>query len=131
MGVIPEAAGPVASSTPHGMLGYGKKVALMSAAAALLGQGGALDLAEGWQKSELGRYYQAGKRLLSNVMFNGEGEVCEVKPHSETAELHGFVGILKQQHEKACGIIKSNTNAVKNLAATQALPGRRQRQRGQ
>eukprot|EP00873_Tetraselmis_striata_P014507 jgi/Tetstr1/434771/TSEL_023822.t1 len=33
-------------------------------------------------------------------------------------ELHGFVGMLK-----AGGIIKHNTNAVKNPAATQALPG--------
>eukprot|EP00873_Tetraselmis_striata_P021775 jgi/Tetstr1/442039/TSEL_030220.t1 len=67
----------------------------------------ALDLAEAWHHSELGRYYQAGKSPPSNVMFKGEEEVCEVTPHSEAA-----VG----------GTIKHNTDAVKNLAATQAFP---------
>eukprot|EP00873_Tetraselmis_striata_P022390 jgi/Tetstr1/442654/TSEL_030748.t1 len=37
--------------------------------------------------------------------------------------LHGFVGLLKQQQNPAGGIIKHNTNAVKNLAATQAFSG--------
>eukprot|EP00873_Tetraselmis_striata_P027993 jgi/Tetstr1/448257/TSEL_035544.t2 len=34
-----------------------------------------------------------------------------------------FVGMLKQQQKRAGGIIKNNTNAVKNQAATQAFPG--------
>eukprot|EP00873_Tetraselmis_striata_P022851 jgi/Tetstr1/443115/TSEL_031171.t1 len=75
----------------------------------------ALDLAEEWHQSELGRYYQAGKCPPANVMFKGEKEVCEVTPHWEAAapRLGGRAG----------GIIKRNTNAVKNLAATQAVPG--------
>eukprot|EP00873_Tetraselmis_striata_P004803 jgi/Tetstr1/425067/TSEL_015531.t1 len=79
--------------------------------------------------SELGRLYQAGKSSPSNVMFKGKEEVCEVMPHSEAAglvaaspKLHGFVGVLKQQRKRAGGIIKHNTNAVKNLAAAQAFP---------
>eukprot|EP00873_Tetraselmis_striata_P009962 jgi/Tetstr1/430226/TSEL_020055.t1 len=36
---------------------------------------------------------------------------------------YGLVGVLKQQQKRAGGIIKHNTNAVKNLAATQAVPG--------
>eukprot|EP00873_Tetraselmis_striata_P002099 jgi/Tetstr1/422363/TSEL_013203.t1 len=40
-------------------------------------------------------------------------------------ELHGFVGVLKQNQKKVGGIVKHNTNAVKNEAATQAfvIPG--------
>eukprot|EP00873_Tetraselmis_striata_P028077 jgi/Tetstr1/448341/TSEL_035625.t1 len=39
-------------------------------------------------------------------------------------KLHGLVlGVLAQQQKRAGGIIKHNTNAVKNLAATQAVPG--------
>eukprot|EP00873_Tetraselmis_striata_P012070 jgi/Tetstr1/432334/TSEL_021732.t1 len=38
-------------------------------------------------------------------------------------KLHGLVGVLAQQRKRAGGIIKHNTNAVKNLAATQAVPG--------
>eukprot|EP00873_Tetraselmis_striata_P002892 jgi/Tetstr1/423156/TSEL_013924.t1 len=46
-------------------------------------------------------------------MFKGEEEVYEVTPHSEaTAHQRG-----------AGGIVKHNTNAVKNLPATQAFPG--------
>eukprot|EP00873_Tetraselmis_striata_P004044 jgi/Tetstr1/424308/TSEL_014875.t1 len=67
----------------------------------------ALDLAEAWHQSELGRYYQAGKCPPANVMFKGEEEVCEVTPHWEAAGRAA----------------SSNTNAVKNLAATQAVPG--------
>eukprot|EP00873_Tetraselmis_striata_P021802 jgi/Tetstr1/442066/TSEL_030245.t1 len=37
--------------------------------------------------------------------------------------LHGLVGVLAQQQNRVGGIIKHNTNAVKNLAATQAVPG--------
>eukprot|EP00873_Tetraselmis_striata_P014641 jgi/Tetstr1/434905/TSEL_023902.t1 len=62
----------------------------------------ALDLEEEWHQTELGRYYHAGKCPPANVMFKGEEEVCE---------------------KRAGGIIKHNTNAVKNLAATQAVPG--------
>eukprot|EP00873_Tetraselmis_striata_P006302 jgi/Tetstr1/426566/TSEL_001642.t1 len=114
----------------------------------------ALDLAEAWHQSELGRYYQAGKCPPATVMFKGEEEVCEVTPHWEAAvptfggnkpivssvqrnkivsvplagtaaspKLHGFVGVLAHQQKRAGGIIKHNTNAVKNLAATQAVPG--------
>eukprot|EP00873_Tetraselmis_striata_P013629 jgi/Tetstr1/433893/TSEL_023073.t1 len=102
-------------------------------------QGNALDLAEAWHQSELGRYYQAGKCPNANVMSKGEEEVCEVTPHWEAAaqqivslplagtaaspKLHGLVGVLAQQQKRAGGIIKHNTNAVKNLAATQAVPG--------
>eukprot|EP00873_Tetraselmis_striata_P035223 jgi/Tetstr1/455487/TSEL_042316.t1 len=102
-------------------------------------QGNALDLAEEWHQTELGRYYQAGKCLPANAMFKGEEEVCEVTPHWEAAthkivslplagtaaspKLHGLVGALAQQQKRAGGIIKHNTNAVKNLAATQAVPG--------
>eukprot|EP00873_Tetraselmis_striata_P044549 jgi/Tetstr1/464813/TSEL_009552.t1 len=39
MGVTTEAAGPVASSTPHGMLGYGRKAALKAAHALARKQG--------------------------------------------------------------------------------------------
>eukprot|EP00873_Tetraselmis_striata_P022852 jgi/Tetstr1/443116/TSEL_031172.t1 len=118
---------------------------------------GALDLAEEWHQSELGRYYQVGKCPPANVMFKGEEEVCEVTPHLEAADprpvpafggkpivsivqrnkivslpqagtaaspkLHGLVGVLAQQQKRVSGIIKHNTNAVKNMAATQAVPG--------
>eukprot|EP00873_Tetraselmis_striata_P008113 jgi/Tetstr1/428377/TSEL_018411.t1 len=102
----------------------------------------ARDLAKAWQHSALGRYYQTGKcSPPSYVMFKSEEAVCNVTPHSEAAshrnkvvalphagtapslELHGLVGVLKQQQKKAGGIIKQNTNAVKNLAATQVFPG--------
>eukprot|EP00873_Tetraselmis_striata_P027152 jgi/Tetstr1/447416/TSEL_034850.t1 len=52
-----------------------------------------------------------------------EEEVCEVTPHSEAAELNATLARLKQHQKKAGGIIKHNTNAVKNMAATQAFPG--------
>eukprot|EP00873_Tetraselmis_striata_P038218 jgi/Tetstr1/458482/TSEL_004336.t1 len=113
----------------------------------------ALFLAVEWHQSEMGRYYQAGKCPPRDVMFKGEEEVCEVTPHSEAAvptfggkpivsivqrnkivsfplagiaaspKLHGLVGVLAQQQKRAGGIIKHNTNAVKNLAATKAVPG--------
>eukprot|EP00873_Tetraselmis_striata_P029499 jgi/Tetstr1/449763/TSEL_036828.t1 len=39
-------------------------------------------------------------------------------------ELHGgLMGVLKHHHKKVGGIIKQNTNAVKNRAATHAFPG--------
>eukprot|EP00873_Tetraselmis_striata_P039901 jgi/Tetstr1/460165/TSEL_005481.t1 len=60
----------------------------------------ARNLAHAWQQSEIGRNYQAGKCPPSNVVFNGEEEICE-----------------------AGGIIKHYTNTVKKLAATQAFPG--------
>eukprot|EP00873_Tetraselmis_striata_P001517 jgi/Tetstr1/421781/TSEL_012684.t1 len=96
-----------------------------------------------WQRSELEKYNQAGKCPPSYVVFMGEGKICEATPHSEAAveslkkvvalplagtatppKLHGFVGVLKQQQQKKGGIIvKHNTNAVNNLAATQPFPG--------
>eukprot|EP00873_Tetraselmis_striata_P006947 jgi/Tetstr1/427211/TSEL_017399.t1 len=63
----------------------------------------------------MGRYYQAGKDPLSNVMFKGEEEVCE---------LHGgLVGVLKHQRKRAGGVTKHNINAVNNLPAMEAFPG--------
>eukprot|EP00873_Tetraselmis_striata_P023605 jgi/Tetstr1/443869/TSEL_031822.t1 len=53
----------------------------------------------------------------------GEEEVCDVTPNSEAAKLVGVVGVLKQHHKKAGGVIKLNTNVVKNLATAQAFPG--------
>eukprot|EP00873_Tetraselmis_striata_P012412 jgi/Tetstr1/432676/TSEL_022044.t1 len=47
----------------------------------------ALDLAEAWQLSDLGRYYQAGKCSPSSVMFKGEEEACEVTAHGDAAEV--------------------------------------------
>eukprot|EP00873_Tetraselmis_striata_P010450 jgi/Tetstr1/430714/TSEL_020506.t1 len=38
-------------------------------------------------------------------------------------KLHSFVGELRHHQKKAGGIIKHDTNAVKNLAATQAFTG--------
>eukprot|EP00873_Tetraselmis_striata_P018033 jgi/Tetstr1/438297/TSEL_026864.t1 len=38
-------------------------------------------------------------------------------------KLHGLVGVLAQQQKRAGDIIKHNPNAVKNLTATQAVPG--------
>eukprot|EP00873_Tetraselmis_striata_P019582 jgi/Tetstr1/439846/TSEL_028257.t1 len=74
----------------------------------------ARDLAPAWQQSEIGRNYQAGKCPPSNVVFNGEEEICE---------LQSFVGVMRQHQYKAGGIIKHYTNTVKKLAATQAFPG--------
>eukprot|EP00873_Tetraselmis_striata_P008875 jgi/Tetstr1/429139/TSEL_019101.t1 len=86
---------------------------------------------------------------------NHTREVCKVTPHSEAAvltfggkpivssvqrnkivslplagtaaspKLHGLVGVLAKEQKRAGGIIKHNTNAVKNHApaATQAVPG--------
>eukprot|EP00873_Tetraselmis_striata_P002558 jgi/Tetstr1/422822/TSEL_013613.t1 len=42
---------------------------------------------------------------------------------ARTPKLHGLVGVLAQQQKRAGVIIKNNTNAVKNMAATQAFPG--------
>eukprot|EP00873_Tetraselmis_striata_P043399 jgi/Tetstr1/463663/TSEL_008524.t1 len=113
-------------------------------------QGNAIDLAEAWHQSELGRYYQAGKCPPRDVMFKREEEVCETfaqslrsavsrsyrlfsatsklvsLPLAGTAaspKLHGLVGVQPQQQKRAGGIIKHNTNAVKNMAATQAVHG--------
>eukprot|EP00873_Tetraselmis_striata_P003909 jgi/Tetstr1/424173/TSEL_014779.t1 len=38
-------------------------------------------------------------------------------------KLHGLVGVLAQQQKRAGGIIKHITNAVKNMAPKQAVPG--------
>eukprot|EP00873_Tetraselmis_striata_P025161 jgi/Tetstr1/445425/TSEL_033207.t1 len=56
-------------------------------------------------------------------MFKGEEEVCEATPHSEAAAPRLGGRVLAQQQKRAGGIINHNTNAVKNLAATQAVPG--------
>eukprot|EP00873_Tetraselmis_striata_P009174 jgi/Tetstr1/429438/TSEL_019348.t1 len=61
-------------------------------------------------------------------MFKVEEEVSKRNkivslPLAGTAaspKLHGLVGVLAQQHKRAGGIIKHN--AVKNMAATQAVP---------
>eukprot|EP00873_Tetraselmis_striata_P041862 jgi/Tetstr1/462126/TSEL_007194.t1 len=62
-----------------------------------------------------------GKPILSTVKRNNVVSL----PLAGTAgpKLHGLVGVLAQQQKRAGGIIKHNTNAVKNLAATQAVPG--------
>eukprot|EP00873_Tetraselmis_striata_P027909 jgi/Tetstr1/448173/TSEL_035464.t1 len=63
-----------------------------------------------------------------NVEFKDGEEVCEVVslPLAGTAaspKLHNLVDVLAQQQKRAGGIIKHDTNAVVNLAATQAVPG--------
>eukprot|EP00873_Tetraselmis_striata_P034737 jgi/Tetstr1/455001/TSEL_041859.t1 len=63
-----------------------------------------------------------GKPIVSSVQRN---KVVS-PPLAGTAaspKLHGLVGVLAQHQKRAGGIIKHNTNAVKNLAATQAVPG--------
>eukprot|EP00873_Tetraselmis_striata_P010763 jgi/Tetstr1/431027/TSEL_002045.t1 len=63
-----------------------------------------------------------GKPIVSSVQRN---KIVSL-PLAGTAaspKLHGLVGVLAQQQNRAGGNIKHNTNAVKNLAATQAVPG--------
>eukprot|EP00873_Tetraselmis_striata_P018977 jgi/Tetstr1/439241/TSEL_027683.t1 len=64
-----------------------------------------------------------GKPIVSSVQRN---KIVSL-PLAGTAaspKLHGLVGVLAQQQKRAGGIMKHNTNAVKNLAAiTQAVPG--------
>eukprot|EP00873_Tetraselmis_striata_P020228 jgi/Tetstr1/440492/TSEL_028818.t1 len=63
-----------------------------------------------------------GKLIVSSVQRN---KIVPL-PLAGTAaspKLHGLVGVLAQQHKRAGGIIKHNTTVVKNLAATQAVPG--------
>eukprot|EP00873_Tetraselmis_striata_P018972 jgi/Tetstr1/439236/TSEL_027678.t1 len=63
-----------------------------------------------------------GKPIVSSVQRN---KIVSL-PLAGTAaspKLHGLVGVLAQPQKRAGGIIKHNTNAVKNLAATQAVPG--------
>eukprot|EP00873_Tetraselmis_striata_P017112 jgi/Tetstr1/437376/TSEL_026060.t1 len=62
-----------------------------------------------------------GTPIVSSVQRNKAGSL----PLAGTAaspKLHGLVGVLAQQ-KRAGGIIKHNTSVVKNLAATQAVPG--------
>eukprot|EP00873_Tetraselmis_striata_P041569 jgi/Tetstr1/461833/TSEL_006912.t1 len=62
-----------------------------------------------------------GKSIVSSVQRN---KVVSL-PMSGTAaspKLHGLVGVMAQQQKRAGSVIKHNTNAVKNLAATQAVP---------
>eukprot|EP00873_Tetraselmis_striata_P000178 jgi/Tetstr1/420442/TSEL_011555.t1 len=55
--------------------------------------------------AERKQYDEAGKKNLLEAGFR------------VSDELHGLVGVLKQQQKRAGGIIKHNTNAAKNLAA--------------
>eukprot|EP00873_Tetraselmis_striata_P006293 jgi/Tetstr1/426557/TSEL_001633.t1 len=63
-----------------------------------------------------------GKPIVSTVQRN---KVVSLPLASTAAspKLHGLVGVLAQPQKRAGGIIKHNTNAVKSLAATQAVPG--------
>eukprot|EP00873_Tetraselmis_striata_P003351 jgi/Tetstr1/423615/TSEL_001387.t1 len=65
-----------------------------------------------------------GKPIVSSVQRNN----IVLLPLAGTAaspKVHGLVmGVLARQQKRSGGIIKhNNTNAVKNLAATQAVPG--------
>eukprot|EP00873_Tetraselmis_striata_P029040 jgi/Tetstr1/449304/TSEL_003819.t1 len=65
-------------------------------------------------------YVRRGKPIVSSVQRN---KIVSL-PLASTApspKLHGLVGVLAQQQKRAGGIVKHNTNAVKNLAATQAV----------
>eukprot|EP00873_Tetraselmis_striata_P042848 jgi/Tetstr1/463112/TSEL_008046.t1 len=93
----------------------------------------AFDIAEAWQQSQQGTYYQAGECPPFKMMLKGEEEIREVTPHSEAAGRSTATGghrcvanasWLDGALKRAGGIIKHNTNAVKNRrAATQAFPG--------
>eukprot|EP00873_Tetraselmis_striata_P033570 jgi/Tetstr1/453834/TSEL_003998.t1 len=83
------------------------------------------DVYEGNVRNYLAQHYfrDEGKdgQIVSSVQRN---KVVSL-PLAGTAasqKLHGLVGVLKQQQKRVCGIIKLNTNAVKNLAATQYEP---------
>eukprot|EP00873_Tetraselmis_striata_P013168 jgi/Tetstr1/433432/TSEL_022706.t1 len=62
------------------------------------------------------------KPIVSSVQRN-KAVSLSLAGTAASPKLHGLVGVLAQQHERAGGIIKHNTNAVKNLAATQAVLG--------
>eukprot|EP00873_Tetraselmis_striata_P019204 jgi/Tetstr1/439468/TSEL_027901.t1 len=63
-----------------------------------------------------------GKPIISTVRRN-KFVSLPLAGTAASPKLHGLVGVLAQQQKRAGGIIKHNTNAVKNLAATQAVPG--------
>eukprot|EP00873_Tetraselmis_striata_P013779 jgi/Tetstr1/434043/TSEL_023187.t1 len=63
-----------------------------------------------------------GKPIVSTVQRN-KVVLLPLAGTAASPKLHGLVGVLTQQQKRAGGIIKHNTNAVKNLAATQAVPG--------
>eukprot|EP00873_Tetraselmis_striata_P006942 jgi/Tetstr1/427206/TSEL_017394.t1 len=59
--------------------------------------------------------------------MSGRGEpdrgAAAIAGTAASPKLNGMVGVLRQHQKKPGGIIKHNTNAVKNLAATQAFTG--------
>eukprot|EP00873_Tetraselmis_striata_P034041 jgi/Tetstr1/454305/TSEL_041224.t1 len=63
-----------------------------------------------------------GKPIVSSVQRNKVVSMA-LAGTSDSPKLHGLVGVLAQQQKRAGGIIKHNTNAVKNHTATQAVPG--------
>eukprot|EP00873_Tetraselmis_striata_P018314 jgi/Tetstr1/438578/TSEL_027129.t1 len=63
-----------------------------------------------------------GKPIVSSVQRN-KVVALPLAGTAASPKLHGLVGVPKQQQKKAGGMIKHNTNAVKNMAATQAFPG--------
>eukprot|EP00873_Tetraselmis_striata_P016890 jgi/Tetstr1/437154/TSEL_025914.t1 len=63
-----------------------------------------------------------GKPIVSTVQRNNVVSL-PLPGTAASPKLHGLVGMLAQQQKRAGGIIKHNTNAVKNLAAMQAVPG--------
>eukprot|EP00873_Tetraselmis_striata_P027842 jgi/Tetstr1/448106/TSEL_035404.t1 len=63
-----------------------------------------------------------GKPIVSTVLRN-KAVSLPLAGTAASPKLHGSVGVLAQQQKRAGGIIKHNTNAVKNLAATQAFSG--------
>eukprot|EP00873_Tetraselmis_striata_P025861 jgi/Tetstr1/446125/TSEL_033725.t1 len=89
--------------------------------------------------AERKQYYEAGQKhmlwadLRPVPTFDGKPIVSSVQrnkvvslPLAGTAaspKPRGLAGVLAQQQNRAGGIIKHNTNAVKKLAATQAVPG--------
>eukprot|EP00873_Tetraselmis_striata_P013494 jgi/Tetstr1/433758/TSEL_022976.t1 len=65
-----------------------------------------------------------GTPIVSSVQRN-KAVSLPLAGTAASPKLHGLVvlGVLAQQQKRAGGIIKHNTNAVKNLAAMQAVPG--------
>eukprot|EP00873_Tetraselmis_striata_P009645 jgi/Tetstr1/429909/TSEL_019774.t1 len=60
-----------------------------------------------------------GKPIVSSVKRSWRC-LGRAPPHRHSSR-QGFLGMLKQQQKEAAGSIKHNTNAVKNLAAMQAV----------
>eukprot|EP00873_Tetraselmis_striata_P029937 jgi/Tetstr1/450201/TSEL_037240.t1 len=62
--------------------------------------------------------------IVSSVQRNKVVSLPLAGTAASSPKLHGLVmGVVAQQRKRAGGIIKHNTNAVKNLPATQAVPG--------